>query len=240
MEINFVVVRVRKDNLMYLFYTDDIAFSIDAYEAKIIDYLLNLTLIHKNVYTINELFGLKSHTKKRQLLFSLTTHHHFDHSDGNRILQTLWPTIPIYTGTNIKDNEIISKNGIEILCIKTPCHTIDSVCYLINSKYLITGDFIFKIGCGRFFEGNSQMFINGLQKIFKLVNNDVLILYGHDYTESNLKFAITKINYNNKDIDLIKNNIFLTLRDEKRLNPFFQNLTPQVITTLRKEKDNFC
>lgn len=240
MNINFITVKVRKDNLMYLFYTDDVAFSVDVYEAKIIDYLLNLTLIHKSVYTVNELSDLKPHIKKRQLLFSLTTHHHFDHSNGNHILRILWPSITIYIGTNIKDNEIISNDGIKVLCIKTPCHTLDSVCYFINDKYLITGDFIFKIGCGRFFEGNSQMFIDGLHKIFKLVDDDALILYGHDYTESNLKFAMTKINYNDRDIDLIKNNIFLTLKDEKRLNPFFQNLTPQVITALRKEKDNFC
>ena len=40
----------------------------------------------------------------------------------------------------MQDDEIIELSGRSIKCIYTPGHTSDSVCYLIDGKYLFVGD----------------------------------------------------------------------------------------------------
>lgn len=42
--------------------------------------------------------------------------------------------------STIKDGEVITIAGTQIQCIYTPGHTDGSVCYLVNGKYLFTGD----------------------------------------------------------------------------------------------------
>jgi len=78
------------------------------------------------------------------------------HSDQDHIGSIdLFNSATIYTGNTensqfpdiphqiMSDGEIIELSGMSILCIYTPGHTVDSVCYLINGKYLFVGDLLF-------------------------------------------------------------------------------------------------
>jgi len=98
--------------------------------------------------TINELRKLGISASDVVAVF--ITHAHWDHVGS----LDLFENAVIYTGnTNgsefpdtphqiMPDGEIIEILGKSIQCIYTPGHTIDSVCYLIDGKYLFVGDLL--------------------------------------------------------------------------------------------------
>ena len=76
------------------------------------------------------------------------THAHWDHIGSldlfyNAIIYTgntessAFPDIPHQI---MPDGKIIELSDISIQCLYTPGHTIDSVCYLVDGKYLFVGD----------------------------------------------------------------------------------------------------
>ena len=52
------------------------------------------------------------------------------------------------------------------------------------------GDTLFAIGCGRVIEGDVQMMWQSLKKLMALPK-DTAVYCGHEYTQSNAKFALT-------------------------------------------------
>ena len=101
----------------------------------------------------------------------LTTHHHYDHSQGNADLLDLVndQSLPIYGGddripkltNHVKHEDVISFGDLAIKVLFTPCHTTGHVCYYISDeasgeKAVFTGDTLFLGGCGRFFEGTGE------------------------------------------------------------------------------------
>ena len=73
------------------------------------------------------------------------THSHYDHIGAlelfdNAAVYTGNTTIPEINNHVMLDGEILELYGMTIKCIYTPGHTNDSVCYLINGKYLFVGD----------------------------------------------------------------------------------------------------
>ncbi len=237
---NFISIRVREDNLMYFFYNETEAFSVDSFAYKAILHALECEFEKIN-YSEEEILSLKPSIKKRKLIYALTTHNHYDHAGGNEQLFILSPETVFVSYKNIPKN--IGMYGIK--CIPTPCHTKCSISYLINGKYLLTGDFIFKLGCGRFFEGNSRDFIRSCENIYKNCSDSVILLYGHDYFKNNYEFAKHFMDFN------MSNNYFLTLGEERRNNPFLNYRTAmrklpgnlkfnsdwEVVEYLRKLKD---
>ena len=62
----------------------------------------------------------------------LTTHKHFDHSDGNTDMKQTFPDIQILGGAEdnvlaatrgLVDGDILEMEGLKIKCHHTPCHT---------------------------------------------------------------------------------------------------------------------
>jgi len=75
----------------------------------------------------------------------LLTHTHMDHKGG----LSVFDKAAVYGGENAKsrniskalaEGELIVIAGVIVQCISTPGHSDDSVCYLIDGKYLFTGD----------------------------------------------------------------------------------------------------
>lgn len=247
--MEFVSILVRTDNLMYLVYDDEFAISIDSFEPDIIDKALSC-VFHKTFYTKCELINLPSRTNKRKLIASLTTHSHYDHAGGDSRLKRIFPDIIQYSGfydNPVNDGQVINIKNFVIECIDTKCHTLDSFCFYINKKWLFTGDTVFFLGCGKFFEGTGQQMLEALQKIKKRVDENTLVLYGHDYRKNNVAFQKT-INENlltpYKLPEGIEEKMFLTLKEEIEYNPFFRIIEinggdSHPITELRKAKDNY-
>ena len=167
----------------------------------------------------------------------LLTHHHTDHTAGvegilNKIKVPVYsPNKKIkYTTIIVKDQDTIDLNFIKIEVIGTPGHTMDHVVfYNKENNILFSGDTLFRLGCGRVFEGTyEQMFIS-LQKIYTL-DNKTIVYCGHEYTNANLNFLLSNFPQNEnllaekKKIDqqLIEtgSSIPFNLGKEKQLNPF--------------------
>ncbi|KAM0680916.1 Cytoplasmic glyoxalase II [Glugoides intestinalis] len=246
MKTGFISIRVRSDNLMYLFYSNESAFCVDAFSPEVLMHALSCDFSKQN-YLTEEIVELEK-VKARKLLYALTTHSHFDHAGGNARLKELSPETCFIDDKNMQE---VIMDGFSIKPIATPCHTLDSVCFIVKDeandrRYAITGDFLFKLGCGRFFEGTAEMFQESLAKLLEAVNDDCVLLYGHDYYEVNRRFA--------EQFYVIKGceDFFLTIGEEKLFNPFinpekarktvinpFNATKTEIISYLRKLKDSF-
>ena len=84
------------------------------------------------------------------------------------------------------DQEVFtfSKGGPEIRAIHMPGHTPGSTAYMIDNKYLVTGDMVFILSIGRPDLGGkaeewSKLLYNTLKTKIAELNDDVLILPGH-------------------------------------------------------------
>jgi hydroxyacylglutathione hydrolase len=187
---------------------------------------------------------------KTDVIAIVNTHHHNDHSGGNKyLLSNLYKNIPIIAGKDSpnvsytpSDEEIIQLgSNIEITAIHTPCHTQDSICYYAvdkktNQKCVFTGDTLFTSGCGRFFEGDGQQMRNSLSKLMALPD-ETIVYPGHEYTASNVKFSKYVLGSNNKALNALDNFCqhnevttgHFTIGDEKAFNPFIRLDDSEVI-----------
>ncbi|RKD17632.1 rhodanese [Pelobium manganitolerans] len=99
-----------------------------------------------------------------------------------------------YDFTPISDRDVVPFGSANLMAVFTPGHTPESISYLINDDYLLTGDTLFVNGVGRpdlkadYEQGvqkASQLFIS-LGKILTLSSNDLLILPAH--TSNTIQF----------------------------------------------------
>lgn len=205
----------------------------------------------------------------------LTTHHHWDHAGGNAELvdKMKGKNLQVVGGDDripklvkkVQNGDQFKLGTSSVKCLTTPCHTTGHVCYHITTDeqdtVVFTGDTLFIAGCGRFFEGNGKMMNDALNVKLASLPDDTKVFCGHEYTVSNLKFAVT-VEPNNADIkNKLQESIRLrseknptvpsTIGEEKKINPFMRvNLDSvkqfakktEVIDTMdhiRHLKDNF-
>ena len=167
----------------------------------------------------------------------LLTHHHADHTAGvegilNKIQVPVYsPNKKIkYTSKLVKGLDIIDLNFLEMKVIATPGHTIDHVSYHSKiNNILFSGDALFRLGCGRIFEGTYKQMFSSLQKIYDL-DNATNVYCGHEYTNNNLKFLLSIFPQNDNllaehikikiQLQETSSSVPFNLGNEKRINPF--------------------
>lgn len=167
----------------------------------------------------------------------LTTHHHFDHVEGNIALKEKYNCeiiapekefnkIPGATPA-VKEGDILNINGLEIKVIEAPGHTLGHVLYYLPKELkLFTGDVLFNLCVGGLFEGTPSQMFTSLQKI-KSLPDTTEIFPGHEYTRSCLPkdFATTPQAkaYINKMLAR-EQGLFApaTLQEEKEFNPYLK------------------
>jgi len=247
-------IKAYTDNYIWLVSTNEGSIVVDPGESKEI-----LNLIDTNQI---DLKGV------------LITHHHYDHTNGLLDL-TNKMNLEVYGPEKIEGiNNIVNESdkfsliGIDFEVIEIPGHTLDHLAfYSSNSEdpMLFCGDTLFAGGCGRVFEGTFEQMFMSLKKISKYPK-ETKVFCGHEYTLSNLKFAL-EVDKDNKDLVNEFNNIEklissdipslpTNLNKELKLNPFLRchdidiknkviekfdiiDDELQIFTALRKWKDNF-
>ncbi|XP_072028871.1 hydroxyacylglutathione hydrolase, mitochondrial-like isoform X1 [Amphiura filiformis] len=210
-----------------------------------------------------------------QLKSVLTTHHHWDHAGGNEKLAELSKGLTFYGGderigalTNkVTHGDTFKIGSLNVKCMFTPCHTKGHICYFVTGDdgqdpAVFTGDTLFQAGCGKFFEGTPQQMYSALIENLSKLPEDTKVYCGHEYTVSNLTYAL-HVEPNNKDAQdrfawakeqraKGEPTVPSTIAEEKKFNPFMRVAEPTVqkhaggktdpvvvMGQLRQDKDNF-
>ncbi len=135
----------------------------------------------------------------------LVTHHHPDHVGG---LAGLRPRLDAGHGARVwgparesipppfeplTDGDGLTLLGLRFRVIDVPGHTAGHIAYVAEvpgqAPVLFCGDTLFSAGCGRLFEGTAQQMHASLQRLAALPG-DTRVCCAHEYTESNLRFAL--------------------------------------------------
>ena len=131
----------------------------------------------------------------------LNTHHHGDHVGGNlEIKAATGCTIvgPHHDPDRIPGMDLLVRDGdtfdlgrarAEVMFV--PGHTRGHIAYWFrDSAALFCGDTLFSIGCGRLFEGTPQEMWASLSRL-RALPPQTQIYCAHEYTESNIRFALS-------------------------------------------------
>jgi hydroxyacylglutathione hydrolase len=201
----------------------------------------------------------------------LNTHHHLDHTGGNLALKQETGAKVVGPG---KDAERIPGidigvdevsgwefDGRKVQVLEVPAHTRGAITFVIDG-HAFTGDTLFVMGCGRLFEGDPQMMWTSLRKLMTLPD-DTKIWCGHEYTQSNGRFALSLEPHNGAltarmdDVNTARAagraTVPSTMGQEKQTNPFLRPASHELRASLgmekaddvavfgetRKRKDNF-
>lgn len=183
----------------------------------------------------------------------LLTHHHWDHTNGVKILVKHFPNIPVYGSETDKVKGITKfiKEGDEIIfenlnspiqILEIPGHTLGHVAYIYDNA-LFCGDTLFSAGMGKIFEGTAAQMHHSLEKLKKLPS-DTLIYCAHEYTLANIKFAQmidpkNKVLENRKlEVENLRKNhlpsLPVPLSTELQTNPFLRCEDADVLNALQE------
>ena len=227
------IINQLKDNYSFVLYNDTLkSCVIDPADSNPI-----LSFALENNLTIEDIF---------------ITHHHKDHTSGVKGILNAFPEVNIHSpSAQIENTRFVLRDGDEVnsclntfRIIKTPGHTLDHIIYYDeNNGVLFCGDTLFRLGCGRVFEGTLNEMFNSLQKINEFDKNTI-IYCGHEYTLNNLNFLektlkkessyLTVRNKINDDLNNKGKSVPFLLEDEKQYN-LFLNQNSKLGTIIKKE-----
>jgi hydroxyacylglutathione hydrolase len=183
----------------------------------------------------------------------LNTHHHLDHTGGNLDLKQEFGVLVVGPGKDaaripgldigVDEASGWEFDGRKVAVLEVPAHTRGAITFVIDGN-AFTGDTLFTLGCGRLFEGDVAMMWASLSKLMQLPD-DTKIWCGHEYTQSNGRFALS-IEPGNaalvarmKDVDAARARgqatVPSTLGLEKQTNPFLRPDSAEIRKSLGLE-----
>jgi hydroxyacylglutathione hydrolase len=137
-----------------------------------------------------------------RLTHLLLTHHHADHVQGTEALRARNPDLLVAGAAGdahrlppldvaVADGDTLRLGESRARVFETPGHTLGHVVYHFpDDAIAFVGDTLFSLGCGRVFEGTMPMMRRSLETIARLPD-ETRIYCGHEYTQSNGRFAAT-------------------------------------------------
>ena len=178
----------------------------------------------------------------------MITHHHYDHTEGTDALRERFGVKVL--GPKAEEAKLPpldmalteGMNGGEgdayTVPLDVPGHTLGHMAFHFpNAGVIFTADSLMSWGCGRVFEGTMEMMHATMQKLAALPP-ETMIYSGHEYTLSNMKFALS-IEPDNPDLqaraekvkaqrDRGEATVPVSLSEELATNPFLRCHTPEV------------
>jgi hydroxyacylglutathione hydrolase len=134
-----------------------------------------------------------------KLMAILNTHHHWDHTGGNKELVAKHPTLKVYGHASdkgridgltdpLQHGQDFTLGKLRIRGLHNPGHTTGAISYAVGDA-VFTGDTMFAGGCGRLFEGTPANMYASLCQVIGGLPRSTRVFFGHEYTENNLRFA---------------------------------------------------
>ncbi len=203
----------------------------------------------------------------------LITHHHIDHVEAIAELKAAFGTRVVGPAAEadkiegldelVGDGDSVTLGETVFEVMATPGHTLGHVVfYNRDGGHLFSADALFSLGVGRMFEGTPGPMWEGVKRL-RALPDDTLVYCGHEYTESNARFALS-IDPDNAALQARaaevkalraagRPTIPFNLGEDKKANPFqradaselarhygLEGADPaEVFAAIRKGKDNF-
>jgi hydroxyacylglutathione hydrolase len=132
------------------------------------------------------------------------THHHWDHIGGHEALLRDHPDLEVLGSAYDMENgrvpgqtrglahgDEVSLGSHRAQCLHIPAHTLGHIAYHFEgARAVFSGDTLFGAGCGRLFEGTPGQMYRALVEVLGALPSETRVFCGHEYTESNLRFAL--------------------------------------------------
>jgi hydroxyacylglutathione hydrolase len=189
----------------------------------------------------------------------LLTHHHGDHVAGTDEVRARFgcPVVGAAADAHrlprldrsVREGDTVALGDSAATVIDTPGHTIGHIAFhFADGGVLLCGDTLFSLGCGRLLEGTAADMFASLGKFAKLPG-DTLVCCGHEYTQSNARFALTVEPGNTAlaaraaEVDRLRAAGLATvpskLAAEMAENPFMRAPDVAHLADIRAKKDKF-
>lgn len=185
----------------------------------------------------------------------LVTHHHPDHTGG--VAQLRDATGAAVFGPQrevmpeplqrVAAGDMVEVLGLQFRVIEVPGHTSGHIAYycaaMDGAPLLFCGDTLFSGGCGRLFEGTPVQMLASLEKLAALPG-DTRVCCTHEYTLSNLKFAM-EVEPDNAALVAYQRHcqaqraanvptLPSTIAQERAINPFLRSNQPTVAASAQR------
>jgi hydroxyacylglutathione hydrolase len=187
------------------------------------------------------------------------THWHPDHVGGNTAIKAatdarvIGPEAerakidPLDHG--LREGDVVTLGDHRASVMEVPGHTAGHIAFhFADEAAIFTGDTLFAMGCGRLFEGTpEQMHANMVR--FAALPDATTVYCGHEYTQSNGRFALSVDAGNDAlkarmaQVDRLRAanrpTVPTSIAAERATNPFLRAPDAAALATLRAGKDAF-
>jgi hydroxyacylglutathione hydrolase len=190
-----------------------------------------------------------------QLQGILVTHHHPDHTGGVDVLRESTGAC-VFGPANERMPEplqrLLGGDAVQLLdltfhVLNVPGHTAGHIAYFCEptgeAPVLFCGDTLFSGGCGRLFEGTAQQMQASLA-LLSALPDPTRVCCAHEYTLSNLKFAV-EVEPDNPQLLAYQSQCQIlrgqgrptlpsTIETERQINPFLRSEQATILASARR------
>lgn len=189
----------------------------------------------------------------------LLTHHHGDHIAGTAELARRYGAKVMGAAADahrlpplditVRPGERVDVLGVPAEVLASDGHTRGHIAFNFpDCGIVLCGDTLFSLGCGRLLEGTAEEMFESLQRLAALPP-ETLVCCGHEYTESNARFALTvepdnaALKARAEEVARLraegKATVPTTIGQELAANPFLRAKDVATLARIRTAKDNF-